>query len=105
MGSLILQVGNFMNHGSYAGNAQAFKITALLKLADTRANKPRMTLMHYIVETAENEVQKMLEESGLLRGLEEACKLNLDQIRSDVLKLKERVTTCKENLSSLPDNE
>ena len=36
--------------GSHAGNAQGFKINALLKLTDTRANKPRMNLMHYIVQ-------------------------------------------------------
>lgn len=30
--SLILRVGNFLNFGSHAGNAEAFKITSLLKL-------------------------------------------------------------------------
>ena len=48
--NLILRVGNFMNHGSHAGNAEAFKLNSLLKLTDTRANKPRMNLMHFIVQ-------------------------------------------------------
>jgi len=39
-----------MNHGSHAGNAEAFKLNSLLKLTDTRANKPRMNLMHFIVQ-------------------------------------------------------
>lgn len=40
--------------GKFAGNAAGFKISSLTKLMDTRANKPRVTLLHYLV----NEVIK-----------------------------------------------
>ena len=33
----------------YAGSAVGFRMTSLLKLADTKANKPGMNLMHYVV--------------------------------------------------------
>lgn len=39
----------FLQDG-HAGNAIAFKISSLMKLTDTKANKPRMNLMHFIVE-------------------------------------------------------
>ncbi|CAG2065583.1 unnamed protein product, partial [Timema podura] len=39
--------------GSYAGNAVGFRLNALPKLLDTRANKPRFTFLHYIVEEAQ----------------------------------------------------
>ena len=41
--------------GGYAGNAMGFKINSLNKLMDTRANKPRVTLLHFLVGEAERE--------------------------------------------------
>ncbi|RXM36994.1 FH2 domain-containing protein 1 [Acipenser ruthenus] len=45
---LVLQAGNIMNAGGYAGNAVGFKLSSLLKLADTKANKPGMNLLHFV---------------------------------------------------------
>ena len=39
----------FLFQGGYGGNAVGFQMKSLLKLCDTRANKPRMNLMHYVV--------------------------------------------------------
>lgn len=47
---LILDVGNFLNYGSHTGNAEGFKISSLLKLTETKANKSRITLLHHILE-------------------------------------------------------
>ena len=35
--------------GGYAGSAIGFRMASLLKLVDTKANKPGMNLMHYVV--------------------------------------------------------
>lgn len=43
-----------LTQGGYAGNAVAFKINSLLKIVDTRANKPRMNLMHFLVHVGNN---------------------------------------------------
>ena len=40
--------------GRHCGNAVGFKISSLNKLIDTRANKPRMTLLHYLVNEAKS---------------------------------------------------
>ncbi|KAF0030085.1 hypothetical protein F2P81_016816 [Scophthalmus maximus] len=50
---LVLKTGNYMNAGSYAGSAIGFRMASLLKLVDTKANKPGMNLMHYVVMEAE----------------------------------------------------
>ena len=47
--------------GRYAGNAVGFKISSLLKLIETRANKPRMTLLHYLVDEAEKTDKHVLQ--------------------------------------------
>lgn len=39
---------NVLSQGGYAGNAAGFRIASLLKLADTKANKPGMNLLHYV---------------------------------------------------------
>lgn len=36
--------------GSHTGNAEGFKISSLLKLTETKANKSRITLLHHILE-------------------------------------------------------
>uniref|UniRef100_A0AAZ3QT67 FH2 domain-containing protein n=1 Tax=Oncorhynchus tshawytscha TaxID=74940 RepID=A0AAZ3QT67_ONCTS len=41
---LVLKAGNYMNAGGYAGSAIGFRMASLLKLADTKANKPGMNL-------------------------------------------------------------
>uniref|UniRef100_A0A3B3DIS0 FH2 domain containing 3 n=1 Tax=Oryzias melastigma TaxID=30732 RepID=A0A3B3DIS0_ORYME len=47
---LVLKAGNYMNAGSYSANAIGFRMSSLLKLADTKANKPGMNLMHYVAK-------------------------------------------------------
>lgn len=42
------------SQGGYAGSAVGFRMTSLLKLADTKANKPGMNLMHYVVMVKTN---------------------------------------------------
>ena len=51
----------FFLQGRYAGNAVGFKISSLLKLIETRANKPRMTLLHYLVDEAEKTDKHVLQ--------------------------------------------
>lgn len=40
--------------GGYAGNAVGFKLSSLLSLADTKANKPGMNLLHFVAMVGES---------------------------------------------------
>ncbi|KAK5858561.1 hypothetical protein PBY51_002693 [Eleginops maclovinus] len=51
---LVLKAGNYMNAGGYSANAIGFRMTSLLNLADTKANKPGMNLMHYVAKQVED---------------------------------------------------
>ncbi|XP_038055713.1 inverted formin-2-like isoform X2 [Patiria miniata] len=82
--TLILLTGNFMNSGGFAGNAMAFKISSLMKLIDTKANKPRMNLMHYIVEMAEQKDKNMLSFPNEMKSLNEAARLSLDHLTGEI---------------------
>ena len=60
--------------GGSAGDAYGFTLSSLDKLKDTRANKPQMTLLHYITELCEREMSSMLDLEPRLPHLEAATK-------------------------------
>uniref|UniRef100_A0A8C2DVW1 Inverted formin, FH2 and WH2 domain containing n=1 Tax=Cyprinus carpio TaxID=7962 RepID=A0A8C2DVW1_CYPCA len=70
---LILSVGNFLNYGSHTGNAEGFKISSLLKLTETKANKSRITLLHHILEEAELNHPELLELADDIEACEKAA--------------------------------
>lgn len=45
---LVLQTGNYLNRGVSYGNALGFRLSSLKKLSETKANKPGITVMHYV---------------------------------------------------------
>jgi hypothetical protein len=63
-----------MFQGSYAGNAAGFKLNTLPKLLDTRANKPRMTFLHYVVQVAETHNKDALAFVKDLSDITNVCK-------------------------------
>ena len=48
---IILNIGNFLNYGTYAGNAFGYGIDSLLKLRDTKSTKQNdYTVLHYLAQ-------------------------------------------------------
>ncbi|KAI5412760.1 Formin-like protein 3, variant 2 [Lathyrus oleraceus] len=45
----VLKTGNRLNNGTYRGDAQAFKLDTLLKLADVKGTDGKTTLLHFVV--------------------------------------------------------
>ncbi|XP_076352422.1 uncharacterized protein LOC143247809 [Tachypleus tridentatus] len=89
---LVLVAGNFLNAGGYAGNAAGFKMMSLLKLTDIRANKPGMNLIHYVALEAEKKNPDLLKFSDKMPTLEEAMKLSIDNLKTEVNILRDKVT-------------
>ncbi|XP_078441385.1 formin-like protein 11 [Wolffia australiana] len=55
----VLKTGNRMNVGTIRGGAKAFKLNALLKLADVKSADGKTTLLHFVVqEIARAEAEK-----------------------------------------------
>jgi len=75
--------------GSYAGDAAGFKIQILERLYDTKANKPRMTLMHFIVDHANPQWLSFITD---FKNLTAAARLSLEQVSSEVAELSKNVT-------------
>ncbi|CAB0007521.1 unnamed protein product [Nesidiocoris tenuis] len=77
---LILMIGNFMNSGSRNGQAFAFEISYLPKLASTKDLENKRTLMHFLVETIERKFPELLTFGDELMHVERAARVSVDQI-------------------------
>ncbi|XP_052009430.1 inverted formin-2-like isoform X2 [Xyrauchen texanus] len=97
---LILDVGNFLNYGSHTGNAEGFKISSLLKLAETKANKSRITLLHHILEEAELNHPELLKLPEDIEACEKAAGVNLESVQSETNALLKRLKDAEKKVSS-----
>ncbi|EGV92930.1 FH2 domain-containing protein 1 [Cricetulus griseus] len=95
---LVLQAGNIMNAGGYAGNAVGFKLSSLLKLADTKANKPGMNLLHFVAQEAQKQDAKLLHFSEKLQHVQETSRLSLDVTEAELYSLSVRTKSLQENI-------
>ncbi|XP_054469215.1 inverted formin-2-like [Anoplopoma fimbria] len=97
---LILDVGNFLNYGSHTGNATGFKISSLLKLTETKANKSRITLLHHILEEAEANHPELLLLPDDIEICEKAAGVNLDSLQSEASALLKRLNEAAKKISN-----
>ncbi|XP_072287779.1 uncharacterized protein [Pyxicephalus adspersus] len=95
---LVLKAGNFMNAGGYAGNAAGFRVSSLLKLADTKANKPGMNLLHFVVMEVQKKDPKYLSFADTLKHVQSGSRLSEENLLEEFDKLQLRVTTMRKNL-------
>lgn len=95
---LVLQAGNIMNAGGYAGNAVGFKLSSLLKLADTKANKPGMNLLHFVAQEAQKHNTVLLNFSEKLQHVQETSRLSLDITEAELHSLFVRTKSLRENI-------
>ncbi|CAB1425400.1 unnamed protein product [Pleuronectes platessa] len=92
---LVLKTGNYMNAGSYAGSAIGFRMASLLKLVDTKANKPGMNLMHYVVMQALNADMALLEFPEQLTHIVAAARLNKGEVEAEIARQVKKVKAAK----------
>lgn len=96
---LILDVGNFLNYGSHTGNAEGFKISSLLKLTETKANKSRITLLHHILEEAEANHPELLALPDDIEICEKAAGVNLESVQNEANGLLKRLSDTAKKVS------
>ncbi|XP_078077602.1 uncharacterized protein LOC144499485 [Mustelus asterias] len=100
---LVLKAGNYMNAGGYAGGVVGFRMSSLLKLAETKANKPGMNLMHFVVMEAEKNDKKLMEFPEKLQNIRAASRLFKQELESEFEKLKEKLRSVKGNINQQPE--
>ncbi|NXU00347.1 FHDC1 protein, partial [Buphagus erythrorhynchus] len=99
---LVLQAGNIMNAGGYAGNAVGFKLSSLLKLADTKANKPGMSLLHFVALEAQKKDPALLNFSEKIRSVHDAARLSIDSVEAELHSLSVKTRSVKDSIRRDP---
>uniref|UniRef100_A0A8C9XCE1 FH2 domain containing 1 n=1 Tax=Sander lucioperca TaxID=283035 RepID=A0A8C9XCE1_SANLU len=95
---LVLQAGNIMNAGGYAGNAVGFKLSSLLSLADTKANKPGMNLLHFVAMEAKKKDEKLLKFTEKLQDVQSASRISVENIEVEFSSLYVRIKSLEEKV-------
>ncbi|XP_047105282.1 inverted formin-2-like [Schistocerca piceifrons] len=83
--ALVLQLGNYINAGSYAGNAAGFTLSTLPKLLEIKANKSRLTFLHYMVEVAEANNKEILQFTEA-SNMKEMARISVELLQEEVTK-------------------
>ncbi|XP_010788498.1 FH2 domain-containing protein 1 [Notothenia coriiceps] len=95
---LVLQAGNIMNAGGYAGNAVGFKLSSLLSLADTKANKPGMNLLHFVAMEAKKKDEELLKFPEKLQDVQSAARISVENIEVEFSSLYVRIKSLEEKV-------
>jgi len=90
---LILQAGNFLNRGAALGNAVGFQLSSLRKLSDTKANKPGITLMHYVAMELKNHSEDMLSWPQKLISVDKACRVSETELTQELASLRKKLAS------------
>ncbi|XP_076846863.1 FH2 domain-containing protein 1 [Brachyhypopomus gauderio] len=97
---LVLQAGNIMNAGGYAGNAVGFKLSSLLSVADTKANKPGMNLLHFVALEAQKKDENLLKFPEKLTHVQSAARVSVDSIEAEFSSLYVRTRSLEEKIQN-----
>ncbi|XP_034034186.1 FH2 domain containing 3 [Thalassophryne amazonica] len=92
---LVLKAGNYMNTGGYSDNVIGFRMTSLLKLADTKANKPGMNLMHFVAKQAEDIDKDLLMFPSKLEHIEMASRICKEEVISEFQRQVKKISEVK----------
>ncbi|XP_070554545.1 inverted formin-2-like isoform X1 [Ptychodera flava] len=98
---LVLLTGNYMNKGSYAGNADGFTVSFLNDLKDIKAKQARVTLLHHLVRTfGQDKSEALIQE---LEPVSEANRYSLTELKSEVNILSDELDKMQRRLSVTVD--
>ncbi|XP_061525348.1 FH2 domain-containing protein 1-like isoform X4 [Phycodurus eques] len=95
---LVLQAGNILNAGGHGGNAAGFKLSSLLSLADTKANKPGMNLLHFVALEAQKTEEKLLDFPLKLNHVRAASRISLETLDAELQRQTSRTRTLEESV-------
>ncbi|KAL7858997.1 hypothetical protein SRHO_G00141440 [Serrasalmus rhombeus] len=97
---LVLEAGNIMNAGGYGANAVGFKLSSLLSLADTKANKPGMNLLHFVALEAQKKDDQLLMFPERLLHIENAARVNVESLDEELGNLCRRISYIEDDIQS-----
>jgi len=109
---LVLQLGNYLNGGTFRGQAYGFTLETLNKLRDTKANeqseaakKGAISLLHYLVMVSDNEKIGVVDYSEEISHLESAGRICFSSVASLTRKFREDAQSMSLEIDALSSAE
>ncbi|XP_021352107.1 inverted formin-2-like isoform X2 [Mizuhopecten yessoensis] len=98
----VLHAGNFINKGSGSGNALGFRVSSLNKIASTKSNIARLSLLHLVVEEMETKDDHSLDfVDDLLDVLQKAARFTLESTVNEFSQLKRSVLDLQKQMDNV----
>nr|XP_002127689.1 FH2 domain-containing protein 1 [Ciona intestinalis] len=101
----VLQAGNYLNRGAAFGNAVGFRLASLKTLTDTKANKPGMTLMHYVAMELEKHDPGMIGWTEEIPSVGLASRISDEEVRQEISIFNNRVVSLRSKVESESDDD
>ncbi|GMT11570.1 hypothetical protein PFISCL1PPCAC_2867, partial [Pristionchus fissidentatus] len=94
--SLVLAVGNYLNHGKRSGDASAFEISSLLSLAELKST-PRAdrSLLHFLCQVLDASFPDVAKLRLELGPLSEAARFNKSEVLVELRSLERAISTVR----------
>uniref|UniRef100_A0A6I8PWD1 Diaphanous related formin 1 n=1 Tax=Xenopus tropicalis TaxID=8364 RepID=A0A6I8PWD1_XENTR len=102
---ITLLVGNFMNAGSRNADAYGFDISFLCKLKDTKSADQKTTLLHFLVETCENDYPDVLKFPDEMVHVEKASRVSAETLQKNLDQMKKQIADLQRDIDSFPPTE
>ncbi|XP_032885737.1 protein diaphanous homolog 1 isoform X3 [Amblyraja radiata] len=101
---IVLLVGNFMNAGSRNAGAYGFNISFLCKLKDTKSSDQKMTLMHFLAETCEEQYPEVIHFTEDLNHVEKASRVSAELLQKNVEQMGKQIARLQKDIDSFPQS-
>ncbi|KAM4675788.1 protein diaphanous homolog 1-like [Discoglossus pictus] len=99
---ITLLVGNFMNAGSRNAGAFGFDISFLCKLKDTKSADQKTTLLHFLVESCEQDYPDVLKFPDELVHVEKASRVSAENLQKNLDQMKKQVSDLQKDIETFP---
>ncbi|XP_007467998.1 PREDICTED: protein diaphanous homolog 1 isoform X2 [Lipotes vexillifer] len=99
---MTLLVGNYMNAGSRNAGAFGFNISFLCKLRDTKSTDQKMTLLHFLAESCENNYPEVLKFPDELAHVEKASRVSAENLQKNLDQMKKQISDVERDIQNFP---
>ncbi|XP_061045724.1 protein diaphanous homolog 1 isoform X1 [Eubalaena glacialis] len=99
---ITLLVGNYMNAGSRNAGAFGFSISFLCKLRDTKSTDQKMTLLHFLAESCENNYPEVLKFPDELAHVEKASRVSAENLQKNLDQMKKQISDVERDIQNFP---
>ena len=108
--SLVLKIGNYLNHGTAKGRAKGYRLGVLQQLKDFKPRTRGQPLLQFVIDVLRQEAHKtknidVLNFTNQFEPCVAACKLDLDALRSRITEIQQSANALTKLIDQVRDDD